>query len=307
MCEEKLLSVIVPVYKVEPYQHRCVDSIRNQTYKHLQIILVDDGSPDRSGEICDEYAEMDARIIAVHQKNRGLSGARNTGLRYAKGEYVAFVDSDDWIAPTMYETLVRMIEKNDLDIARCGIIETDGNDGERVLSWGGTLGIITGQRVFRLYFTEFLVKSVCNAVYRRSIVEGIVSPEGCHSEDNYVSGRYLYRSQQIMIVTQAFYYYRYNPAGIMHGRNKRRLDICICTKKLRDDLISEEHMTNPLFIKQLDRKLARELFHFVRDDDPRFRIAWIKEEQKRFIEKNLDFLRALRFNYYLWKKHISVV
>lgn len=307
MNEEKLLSVIVPVYKVEPYLHRCIDSIRNQTYKNLQIILVDDGSPDNCGKICDEYAELDARIIAVHQKNRGLSGARNTGLQHAKGEYVAFVDSDDWIAPTMYETLVRMIEKNDLDIARCGIIETDGNDGERVLSWGGTLGIITGQRVFRLYFTEFLVKSVCNAVYRRSIVEGIVSPEGCHSEDNYVSGRYLYRSQQIMIVTQAFYYYRYNPAGIMHGRNKRRLDICICTKKLRDDLISEEHMTNPLFIKQLDRKLARELFHFVRDDDPRFRIAWIKEEQKRFIEKNLDFLRAVRFNYYLRKKHIRVV
>lgn len=110
-----------------------------------------------------------------------------------------------------------------------------------------------------------------------------------------------------MIVTQAFYYYRYNPAGIMHGRNKRRLDICICTKKLRDDLISEEHMTNPLFIKQLDRKLARELFHFVRDDEPRFRIAWIAKEQKRFIEKNLDLRRALQFNYYLRKRHIAVI
>ena len=110
-----------------------------------------------------------------------------------------------------------------------------------------------------------------------------------------------------MIVGQAFYYYRYNPAGIMHGENKRRLDICVCTKKLRDDLISEEHMTNPLFIKQLDRKLARELFHFVRDDDPRFRIAWIKAEQKRFIEKNLDFRRALQFNYYLRKRHIAVI
>lgn len=137
MCEEKLLSVIVPVYKVEPYLHRCVDSIRIQTYKNLQIILVDDGSPDNCGKICDEYTELDARIIAVHQKNRGLSGARNTGLRYAKGEYVAFVDSDDWIVPMMYETLVGMIEKNDLDMARCGIIETDGNGREHVLNWGG--------------------------------------------------------------------------------------------------------------------------------------------------------------------------
>ena len=95
MNEEKLLSVIVPVYKVEPYLHRCIDSIRNQTYKNLQIILVDDGSPDNCGKICDEYAELDARIIAVHQKNRGLSGARNNGLRFVEGEYVAFVDSDE--------------------------------------------------------------------------------------------------------------------------------------------------------------------------------------------------------------------
>ena len=307
MNEEKLLSVIVPVYKVEPYLHRCIDSIRNQTYKNLQIILVDDGSPDNCGKICDEYAEMDARIIVVHQKNRGLSGARNTGLQHAKGEYVAFVDSDDWIGSDMYRTLVGVMEAYNLDMARCGIIETNREGEEHILNWGGTRVPIIGEDVFGLFFKEFLVKSVCNAVYRRDIVEGVVSPEGCHSEDNYVSGRYLYRSQQIMIVSQAFYYYSYNPAGIMHGGNKRRLDICVCTKKLHDDLISEEHMTNPLFIKQLDRKLARELFHFVRDDDPRFRIAWIKAEQKRFIEKNLDFLRALRFDYYLRKKHIRVV
>lgn len=152
MNEEKQLSVIVPVFKVEPYLHCCIDSIRNQTYKNLQIILVDDGSPDNCGKICDEYAELDARIIVVHQKNRGLSGARNTGFRYAKGEYVAFVDSDDWIAPTMYETLVRMIEKNDLDMARCGIIETDGNGREHVLNWGGCAGHHHGAMRIRTIF-----------------------------------------------------------------------------------------------------------------------------------------------------------
>lgn len=147
---------------------------------------------------------------------------------------MAFVDSDDWIASTMYETLVRMIERNDLGIARCGIIETDGKGGERVLFFrGGTLGIIKGKRVFELYFTEFLVKSVCNVVYRRSIVEGIISPEGCHSEDNYVSGRYLYRCWRLMLTNQAFYYYQYNPGSVERGGNKRRLDICVCTERLR--------------------------------------------------------------------------
>lgn len=98
---------------------------------------------------------------------------------------------------------------------------------------GGTLGIITGQSVFRLYFTEFLVKSVCNAVYRSNIVEEIISPEGCHSEDNYVSGRYLYRCQRLMLTNQAFYYYRYNPGSVERGGNKRRLGICVCTERLR--------------------------------------------------------------------------
>lgn len=108
-----LLSVIVPVYKVEPYLRRCIDSIRNQTYKNLQIVLVDDGSPDGCGAICDEYTKLDDRIIAVHQENEGLSGARNNGLLFAEGEYIAFVDSDDWLHPQMYEILIHLIEPID--------------------------------------------------------------------------------------------------------------------------------------------------------------------------------------------------
>ena len=125
MREKGLLSVIVPVYKVEPYLRRCIDSIRTQTYQNLQIILVDDGSPDNCGSICDEYTELDSRIIAVHQKNEGLSGARNNGMLFAKGEYVSFVDSDDWLHPKMYEVLVNMIETYQLDIARCSVCHTD--------------------------------------------------------------------------------------------------------------------------------------------------------------------------------------
>lgn len=134
MTKEKLLSVIVPVYKVEPYLRRCIDSIRCQTYRNLQIILVDDGSPDNCGAICNEYTKIDSRIITIHQKNEGLSGARNNGLLFAKGDYIAFVDSDDWIHPTMYQTLIDMIEENDLDMARCSIIETDGKDKECILT-----------------------------------------------------------------------------------------------------------------------------------------------------------------------------
>jgi glycosyltransferase involved in cell wall biosynthesis len=108
-----LISVIVPVYKVEKYLDKCVQSILKQTYKNLEIILVDDGSPDRCPEMCDAYANNDSRVIVIHKKNEGLSAARNTGLDIAKGEYIGFVDSDDWIAPDMYEHLVNGFLQNE--------------------------------------------------------------------------------------------------------------------------------------------------------------------------------------------------
>lgn len=308
MIEKGLLSVIIPVYKVEPYLRRCIDSVCNQTYENLQIILVDDGSPDNCGRICDEYTESDSRIIAVHQKNEGLSGARNNGLLFAKGEYIAFVDSDDWLAPTMYETLINMIEQHDLDMARCSVIGSDGIHEDRILPRAHMVNqLVTGRDVFELYFTEFLCKVVWNAVYRRDIVMGILSPSGCHSQDNYVSGRYLYRTKRMMITDKCLYYYYKNPTSTTHGGHKRFLDICICTEKLRDDLMREEHMKDASYIERLNRKLARELFHFVRVNDAHYRVSAIQKAQKDFIDKYLDFFRRLRFDWLLHKKNIRIL
>ena len=114
-----LISVIVPIYKVEKYLHKCIDSILAQTYTNLEIILVDDGSPDNCGKICDEYAAKDSRIKVIHQPNGGLSAARNAGLDIATGDYIGFVDSDDYIAPDMYEKLYNALVKNDADMAIC--------------------------------------------------------------------------------------------------------------------------------------------------------------------------------------------
>ena len=307
MIDEKLLSVIVPVYKVEPYLKRCIDSIRNQTYKNLQIILVDDGSPDRCGEICDKYTFKDKRIIVIHQKNEGLSGARNNGMLFAKGEYISFVDSDDWLHPKMYEILINMIENHQLDIARCSVCHTDGHREEQILPSKITPNVlIQGDKVFESYFSEFLCKVVWNAVYKRHIVEGILSPIGCHSEDNYVSGRYLYRCKRLMITNECLYYYYKNPNGVTRGGHKRLLDICICTQKLKDDLVRFEGLNQSKYIALLNSKLARELFHFVRGNSDDYRIIAIKKEQKRFIEKNLDFFRRIRFDLLIRKKHINL-
>ena len=118
MCK---VSVIVPVYKVEKYLNKCVDSIINQTLEDIEIILVDDGSPDNCGKICDDYAQKDNRIVVIHKTNGGLSDARNAGLEVARGEYIGFVDSDDYIAPEMISLLYGVCKKNSTDIAGCDL------------------------------------------------------------------------------------------------------------------------------------------------------------------------------------------
>ena len=118
-----LISVIIPVYKVEKYLDRCVLSVVNQTYKNLEIILVDDGSPDNSPKMCDEWAKKDKRITVIHKQNGGVSAARNDGLKIATGDYVAFVDSDDWIEPTMYEEMLNLAISENADLTFCGMKE----------------------------------------------------------------------------------------------------------------------------------------------------------------------------------------
>ena len=116
-----LISIIIPVYNVEKYLSKCIESVIHQTYKELEIILVDDGSKDNSGKICDSYAEKDDRIIVVHQSNMGLSAARNKGLDNARGSFIGFVDSDDYVEPTMYEDMLHFALENDCDIVECGV------------------------------------------------------------------------------------------------------------------------------------------------------------------------------------------
>lgn len=127
------LSIIVPVYKTEKYLPKCIDSILAQTFADFELILIDDGSPDRSGQICDEYAQKDSRIIVIHQENKGVSAARNAGLDIAKGEHIGFVDSDDWIEPEMYSAMMDAQKENDYDVTFCGIIYCNENgEQERV-------------------------------------------------------------------------------------------------------------------------------------------------------------------------------
>ena len=133
---EELISVVVPVYNVEKYIDKCINSIINQTYKNLEIILVDDGSPDNCGNICDEYAKKDNRIIVIHKENGGVSSARNIGIKNAKGKWITFVDSDDWIENDYVEKLSKIGIQNKAEVVLCGYNRINNNDKQPINAIG---------------------------------------------------------------------------------------------------------------------------------------------------------------------------
>lgn len=201
-----LISVIVPVYKVEPWLERCVDSIRNQTYSNLEIILVDDGSPDKCGEICDRIALEDDRIKVIHRENGGLSAARNTGLDHCKGEYVGFVDSDDVIHPEMYYRLYRDLSDKGTRLAFCQPLMCYDS---RVSFPSPEAGAecLPGQDVIRESLTRIMWFSAWTKLYHRSLFDGIRYPEGRINEDYPVTMRIFDRCDRIVVDYNKLYAY----------------------------------------------------------------------------------------------------
>lgn len=220
---DSLISVIVPVFKVERFLSNCVESIRNQTYKNIEIILVDDGSPDRCPGICDAYAERDIRIKVIHKKNGGLSDARNAGIDVAKGEYFCFVDSDDYIQPTMLEHLMTAVEYTGARLAIANLKAVDEN--------GGRIFFVEQSPIQRGFYTaqELLPKLyqglgwyyivVWNKLYHCSLFEQIRFPVGKIHEDEYVVAQIMWKAQDIACIDSEEYIYTYQrKGGIMTSR-----------------------------------------------------------------------------------------
>lgn len=208
------ISVIVPVYKVEPYLRKCLDSIVNQTYQNLEIILVDDGSPDNCGAICDEYAARDERIRVIHQSNGGLSAARNAGLDVATGDCIGFVDSDDWAEPEMFETLFRGMEETKADIAVCGRYE-EYKDRRAAIGWPETRIMNREEALGELLKKTQLQNLVWDKLYRRKLFEGLHFPAGKTFEDIAVMHRLLLRAEKVVCLPETMYHYRQRPDGIV--------------------------------------------------------------------------------------------
>ncbi len=233
-----MVSVIIPVYNVEKYLKKCVDSVIAQTYSDLQIILVDDESPDNCGKICEEYKKQDDRIEVIHRKNGGLGMARNSGLEKVRGDYLLFLDSDDWIDENLIEVLVGAIESNCADVVlfsykRCG------NDGQ----------VISRQKLIKTGVFDDVIKDVClpiiappddesadnmlpigvwSKLHKTSVIKenGLLftSEKECISEDMFFDIEYLRRCKRAVILDEHGYNYRFNPKSISNAYEKERAE-----------------------------------------------------------------------------------
>lgn len=220
------ISVIVPVYKVEDYLHRCVDSILAQTYEDFELILVDDGSPDRSGAICDDYAGKDSRIHVIHQPNGGLSAARNAGLQWilanSDSRWVTFVDSDDWIHSRMLEVLLRAAEESKTHISVCSFAETSGETPDAPQE-------VPDYEIWKpdaFYLQRHVAATIaCAKLYDRTFFVENKYPEGRIHEDEFVTYRLLFDCDHVAYVPMPLYFYYINTAGITKSRwSAKRLD-----------------------------------------------------------------------------------
>ena len=229
-----LISVVIPIYKVEEYLERCVTSVREQTYSNLEILLVDYGSPDGCGALCDRFAEEDARIRALHKPNGGLSDARNFGMEAGTGDYFLFVDSDDYIDADMVETLYRLITQYEADLATCGvyncypdkttlqydIMEEGCVDGTTAYGY-----ILEGKRI---------PGTICNKLIPRHIMESIRFPVGRLYEDAFITADLMPLVNQVAYTTQPKYYYFHRAGSITTTRFKSKdMDVIAAYDKNR--------------------------------------------------------------------------
>ena len=230
------LSIIVPVYNVKPYIDKCITSILDQSFKDFELILVDDGSTDGSGEMCDAFLKHDVQIKVIHQKNQGLSGARNTGIRIAKGKYLAFVDSDDWLEHDMLLKMIETAERQHADIVVCRgqLVESNGSisgyvgyDNQEIMS--------TKSATIEILKDEKMQSFAWNKIYKRNLFDGIEFPIGRLFEDTATTYKLFYKSDKVVCIPYIGYNYRINPNSITH---EKRTDIQKFIKRELDNALA---------------------------------------------------------------------
>lgn len=216
-----LCSVIIPVYNVEQYLHTCVDSVLAQNFENFEIILVDDGSPDNCPQICDEYAAKDNRIKVIHKKNGGVSSARNMAIDNANGEYITFLDSDDFWQDGYLSIMLDFCLQHDADIAQCSFIRgTETTFPEIKKQY--KIKVFDNHSIFLKGYAKIIL---WGKLYKRHLFEGVRMPEGKFFEDDFTTWKWYYKAMKIIVTDQPLYYYTENIESTMVGHSSQpRLD-----------------------------------------------------------------------------------
>ena len=205
---ESLVSIIVPIYNTQKYLDQCVTSILSQTYRNLQIILVDDGSPDNCGKICDEYAKKDSRIKVIHKQNGGLSDARNVAIDIAKGEYIAFVDSDDCVAKNIYEVLYKNLKENKADISIANYYRFENEEEIVEASQEEKVTVYNRDEMFEHMYDDYLLTVVAwNKLYNKKLFSKLRYPKNKVIEDAAIIHYLIDQSTNIVMTNLQLYYY----------------------------------------------------------------------------------------------------
>ena len=257
-----LVSIIVPVYNVEKYLHECLDSILNQTYKEFELILINDGSSDRSGEICEEYKSRYSNIKVVHQENQGQAVARNNGVKIADAEWIMFIDSDDVIHPNLLEYLYRAVKESDSGMAVSQRVFADviPEDFYCKYSFSYDVDEVTFDKLEECSDGKFYYWAPFPSIIKKEIVASIPFPSGRIYEDNAIGCRLVYNAKKIATVPYVMYFYRNNPNGTMKQTfNEKQLDYLWAFEHQIEFYKEINHQT---MIKKTSRELLETALHY---------------------------------------------
>lgn len=281
-----LVSIIIPVYNVEEYLKQCIDSAINQTYKNLEIWLVDDGSKDSGGKICDEYRELDSRIRVIHKENGGLSSARNAALDLMKGEYVYFLDSDDFISLDLIETYINLAEKYNVDVVMgtsyefYGNIDTNGHINPNI----HPEKFSKTEALKLMLLDEKLYHSAAGPLFKSDLYTDIRFPIGMLYEDYATTYYVILKCQSVLYIDDNRYYYRMRPGSIMNSKvTERDMVILDIADNVSNDMVKEYPELENYAIR---KKIVVNLKFYSRILDTGFRT--FKKEQKRIRKTVMD-------------------
>ena len=247
MEQKPLVSIIVPVYNTAQYLEECLQSIIGQTYRELEIIAVDDGSTDGSAELLDRLSENDSRICVIHQQNGGVSAARNAGLAVAHGDYVTFVDSDDLLESDMYETLIKLAEEHQADIAHCGYKKIQMNGTEKDVLGTGKLLIHNSQEAVECMLRgQYFVGSLCNKLYRRELFSDIQFDTALRiNEDVLINVQVFLKARKLVFLdVPKYHYFEREGSSCMRTAQLRKSKDCVAAAKKMQEVCKETELGN---------------------------------------------------------------